>query len=98
MRPASAGLTPLETQLVAAPVELPCPDGVTGPKCSRVQAIQDEVDQYGAEAAFIPAALLKVCDKTLADYATDVGTGASIGTSCDRAVSSGPSVSAGVSS
>jgi hypothetical protein len=87
LRPASAGLTQLETQLIAAPVELPCPDGVTGTKCTRVQALQDEVDHYGAEAAFIPAALLKVCNKTLADYAVDVGSGKSIGTSCDRAVS-----------
>ena len=86
LRPASTGLTPLETQLVAAPVELPCPAGVTGAKCARQQALQDEVDHYGAEAAFIPAALLKVCNKTLADYPTDVGAGTAIGTSCDRAV------------
>jgi len=86
LRPATAGLTPLETQLVAAPVELPCPAGVSGPKCGRQQALQDEVDHYGAEAAFIPAALLRVCNKTLADYPTEVGTGTAITTSCDRAV------------
>ena len=86
LRPASTGLTPLDTQLVAAPVELPCPAGVTGPKCSRQRALQDEVDHYGAEAAFIPAALLKVCNKTLADFPTEVGAGTAIGTTCDRAV------------
>ena len=84
LRPATAKLIPLETHLVAAPVELPCPDGVTGPQCNRQQAVQDEVTKYGAEAAFIPAALLKICSKTLADFPTSVGTGTSIGTSCDR--------------
>jgi hypothetical protein len=84
LRPGTTHLTPLETQLIAAPVELPCPAGVTGPKCSRTQAIQDEVTKYGAEAAFVPYVLLKLCDKTLADFPTDVGAGASIKTSCDR--------------
>jgi Copper type II ascorbate-dependent monooxygenase, C-terminal domain/Copper type II ascorbate-dependent monooxygenase, N-terminal domain len=84
LRPATTKLIPLETHLVAAPVELPCPDGVTGPQCGRQQAVQDEVTKYGAEAAFIPAALLKICNKTLADFPTAVGTGTSISTSCDR--------------
>jgi hypothetical protein len=84
-RPASTRLIALETHLVAAPVELPCPTGVTGPKCGRQQATQDEVDKYGAEAAFVPAALLQLCDKTLADFPLDVGAGHRIGTSCDRA-------------
>jgi hypothetical protein len=85
LRPATTHLTPLETQLIAAPVELPCPAGIAGPKCSRTQAIQDEVTKYGAEAAFVPYALLRLCNKTLADFPTDVGTGAAIKTSCDRA-------------
>ncbi len=88
LRPASTKLIPLETHLIAAPVELPCPDGVSGPQCSRQQAIQDEVTKYGAENAFIPAALLKICNKTLADYPASVGTGTSIGTSCDRTFNS----------
>ena len=87
IRPASTHLTPLQTQLIAAPVELPCPAGVSGPQCSRQQAIQTEVNHYGAEAAFIPTALLRLCNKTLADYPTDVGAGTAITTSCDRAVS-----------
>jgi Copper type II ascorbate-dependent monooxygenase, C-terminal domain len=84
LRPASANLIPLETHLVAAPVELPCPDGVTGPRCNRQQAVQDEVNRYGAQSAFVPAALLKICGKTLADYPQSVGAGTAIGTSCDR--------------
>jgi Copper type II ascorbate-dependent monooxygenase, C-terminal domain len=84
--PATTRLTALQTQLIAAPVELPCPAGVTGPQCSRQQAIQDEAKKYGAENAFIPEALLRLCGKTLSDYPPDVGSGTHITTSCDRAV------------
>ena len=88
LRPATTKLTELRTQLIAAPVELPCPADVTGPQCARQQAAQDEVNKYGAEAAFIPAALLRICNHTLADYPADVGAGTAIATSCDRAVGS----------
>jgi hypothetical protein len=84
VRPATTPLTKLETHLIAAPVELPCPAGVRGPLCSRTQAIQDVTTKYGAEAAFTPYALLRLCGKTLADYPTDVGAGTKITTSCDR--------------
>jgi Copper type II ascorbate-dependent monooxygenase, C-terminal domain len=87
LRPATTKLTALETQLIAAPVELPCPAGVNGPQCSRDQALQDEATKYGAEAAYIPIALLRLCSKTLADYPQDVGDGASIATSCQRSFS-----------
>jgi len=87
LRPATTSLTPLQTQLIAAPVELPCPAGVSGPQCSRQQAFQDEVTKYGAEAAFIPTALLRLCGETLADFPQSVGAGTSIPTQCDRAVS-----------
>ncbi len=86
LRPATTPLTPLETQLVAAPVELPCPDGVSGPQCNRLQTLQEEVNKYGASAAFVPAALLKICNHTLADYPQSVGAGLSISTTCDRAI------------
>jgi hypothetical protein len=87
LRPASTKLTALQTKLIAAPVELPCPTGVTGPQCSRTQAFQDEVSKYGVENAYIPTALLQLCGKTLADYPQNVGSGTSISTSCTRAVS-----------
>jgi len=86
LRPATTPLTRLQTQLIAAPVELACPAGVSGVKCSRQQASQDEVNKYGIEAAFIPTALLRLCNRTLADYPTDVGTGTRIATQCDRAI------------
>src|SRR4051812_5062588 len=80
LRPATTKLTALETQLVAAPVELGCPSGTSGPQCSRDQALADETAHYGAEAAFIPGALLRFCNKTLATYPSDT-------TSCDRTAS-----------
>jgi hypothetical protein len=86
LRPASTKLTALQTKLIAAPVELPCPAGVTGPQSSRTQAFQDEVSKYGVENAYIPTALLQLCGKTLADFPQNVGAGTSISTSCDRAV------------
>jgi hypothetical protein len=79
LRPATAPLRPLETMLVAAPVELPCPAGTTGPLCSRAAALADEAAKYGAGPASLPDALLRLCGKTLADYPADR-------TSCDRAV------------
>ena len=54
LRPASTKLTALETHLVAAPVELPCPSGSSGPKCSRAQAFQDEITKYGVQNALHP--------------------------------------------
>ncbi|MFL5952519.1 MAG: monooxygenase [Gaiellaceae bacterium] len=86
LRPATTRLTRLQTELIAAPVELPCPDGVSGPQCSRQKTLQDEVNKYGATAAVIPTALLRLCGKSLADYPTSVGSGTAIVTSCDRAV------------
>ncbi len=88
VRPASTRLTPLQTQLFAAPVELPCPRGSSGAPCTRSRAIADLAARYGVENAFIPDALLQLCDKTLADYPTNVGAGTRISTSCTRPVRS----------
>jgi hypothetical protein len=84
LRPASTPLTPLETMLVPAPVELPCPSGSGGPLCTRQQALQDEATKYGAAAATYPGALLRFCGKSVADYAQDVGDAKNVSTSCDR--------------
>lgn len=84
---AGAGLAPLDTILVPAPVELPCPSGVTGAQCSREYAVDKELREYGQQASLIPIGLLYLCRKTLADYPLDVGAGTSISTSCNRPVS-----------
>ncbi len=83
---AGSTLTPLDTFLAPAPVELPCPAGTHSTLCSRDAAFRSEVKKYGQDAAFISVGLLYLCKKTMADYPQDVGDARSIGTSCDRTV------------
>ncbi|HEX6724288.1 MAG TPA: hypothetical protein VF073_03515 [Gaiella sp.] len=61
--PANAALTPVQTMLVAAPVELACRSGETGKLCNRTAALFDQVDRFGSEAALVPAGLLYLCGK-----------------------------------
>ena len=86
VRARGSGLTPLETVLVPAPVELPCPRGMGSPRCSRAQAVTDEARKYGPAAALIPTGLLYLCNKSLADYPQDVGDAHAVSTACDRPV------------
>jgi mono/diheme cytochrome c family protein len=83
---AGSQLTPLDTFLAPAPVELPCPAGVRSALCSRDAAFRDEVRKYGQDAAVIPIGLLFLCKKTLADYPQQVGAATDVSTSCDRPV------------
>jgi len=76
---AGSQLTPLDTFLAPAPVELPCPRGVKGPLCARDAAFRAEIAKYGQDAALIPVGLLLLCHKKETDYP-------SLATSCDRAV------------
>ena len=59
--PASAGLTPLQTMLLPAPVELACGRGEQGRLCARNEALFELTRKYGAGASFIPAGLLLLC-------------------------------------
>ena len=52
---------PLETMLLAAPVELPCPRGAQGAQCSREAALERLRRAYGT--AFMPDALLSLCGR-----------------------------------
>jgi hypothetical protein len=79
-------LIPLNTILVPAPVELPCPRNVHSSLCSRDVAVQQEVKKYGYSAALIPSGLLYICGKSLADYPQAPASVKSLGTSCDRRV------------
>jgi hypothetical protein len=83
---ATTKLTPLNTILVPAPVELPCPRNVHTALCSRDVAVQQEVKKYGYNAALIPSGLLFICGKSLADYPQAPASVNSLGTSCDRRV------------
>ena len=84
--PATTKLTPLETILVPAPVELPCPRGVHSTLCSRQVAVQEEIKKYGYNAGLIPSGLLYLCGKSLDNYPSNPANVESLGTSCDRRV------------
>ncbi|GAB5491260.1 MAG: hypothetical protein Phog2KO_14750 [Phototrophicaceae bacterium] len=78
-------LQELLTFELQAPVEIPCPAGVTGEQCERDVAIQRAVDLYGEFwLGFRPDGLLDECDQTIDDYADNTGEDAT--TFCDYAV------------
>ena len=83
---ATTKLTPLNTILIPAPVELPCPRGVRSRLCSRDVAVQEEIKKYGYDAALIPSGLLYICGKSLSDYPSSPASVKSLTTSCDRHV------------
>jgi mono/diheme cytochrome c family protein len=83
---AGSSLTPLDTVLVPAPVELPCPRGVRSRLCSRDVAVREEARKYGYDASLIPFGLLYLCHKTLDDYPSAPASVSSLVTSCDRRV------------
>jgi len=60
--PAGARLQPLQTLLLPAPVELPCPSGVTGPLCDRNASIFDVVRRFGTDSGRVVAGLQLLCD------------------------------------
>jgi len=83
---AGSALKPLDTMLIPAPVELPCPRGVRSTLCSRSVAVNDEARKYGYRASLIPFGLLYLCHKSLADYPTAPASVSSLSTSCDRPI------------
>ncbi len=52
---------PLSTMLLPAPVELPCPTGVTGPLCDRNAAVADVVSRFGVGSGRTVAGLQLLC-------------------------------------
>ena len=83
---AGAGLTPLDTILIPAPVELPCPRNLHTRLCSRDAAVREEASKYGYNASLIPFGLLYLCHKSLADYPSSPPSVTSLTTTCDRRV------------
>jgi hypothetical protein len=83
---AGSSLKPLDTLLLPAPVELPCPRGVHSRLCSRNVALAQEAQKYGSDASFIPFGLLYLCNKSLAGYARANTNVTDLTTSCDRRV------------
>jgi hypothetical protein len=54
-------LTPLTTMLLPGPVELPCPAGVTGPLCTRANAVADVTARFGPGSGRTIAGLQLLC-------------------------------------
>jgi hypothetical protein len=65
--PASAHLLPLQTLLLPAPVELPCPAGETGPLCNRTASVFDVVRRFGEGSGRTVAGLQLLCGGSLTE-------------------------------
>lgn len=95
IRPADSGLEPVRTLLLAAPVELPCPEGAAAtasPLCQRGTVLADATIKYGIEQAFVPSVLLRICGKTLDAYPTRRGDASDLRTTCDQQLRTGVTV------
>jgi hypothetical protein len=65
MAPAGSALQPLQTLLLPAPVELPCPAGQAGPLCNRDASVFDVVRRFGQQAGRTVAGLQLLCGGSL---------------------------------
>ncbi len=54
-------LVPLRTMLLPAPVELPCPEGVTGMLCDRGASVADVTQRFGPQAVQTVGGLQLLC-------------------------------------
>lgn len=61
LAPGSADLTPLDTMLLPAPVELPCPSGDAGPLCDRDRSVLDLISRFGDDAGQQVAGIGLLC-------------------------------------
>lgn len=86
LQPATAKLAAVQTLLLAAPVELPCPVGAAAAassRCERGTILTENTIKYGLEEAFLPTVLLRICGKSTADYPARRGDATDLRTSCD---------------
>ena len=60
--PGTAGLRPLRTTLLPAPVELPCAPGESGALCERENSIRDVRGRFGPSAALAVVGLNLLCN------------------------------------
>lgn len=61
LAPADSGLKPLYSVLLPAPVEVPCPEGQTGPLCDRSAAVADVVNRFGDKSTVLINGLNGIC-------------------------------------
>jgi hypothetical protein len=57
-----ADIQPLQTTLLVAPVELPCPPGETGDLCDRERSVLDVMKRFGNEGGTTVAGLNLICN------------------------------------
>jgi Copper type II ascorbate-dependent monooxygenase, C-terminal domain len=57
----SKNLTPLQTSLLEAPVELPCASDESGPLCDRTAAVADVTKRFGADVGSVESHLIQAC-------------------------------------
>jgi Copper type II ascorbate-dependent monooxygenase, C-terminal domain len=67
LAPASTPLKPLQLDLLAAPPDVPCPTGVTGPLCNRQAALANLAQRTGADQVAFVNGLEAVCGRNPAD-------------------------------
>ena len=70
----------LNSDLVAAPVELACPAGITGPLCSRKASLADLAGRTSAQSAFESAGLNLLCGQSATNPK------ASLTSTCDKKI------------
>jgi hypothetical protein len=63
LAPGNAELQPLLTNLLVAPVELPCPAGESGRLCDRDMSVFDVMRRFGDDAGFTVAGLPLLCNE-----------------------------------
>jgi hypothetical protein len=63
LAPGNSKLEPLLTNLLVAPVELPCPPGETGKLCDRDLAVFDVMRRFGDDSGFTVAGLHLLCNE-----------------------------------
>ncbi len=83
--PPGSVIHPLQTYELAAPVEMPCPAGSTGPLCDRNAALQFAAQRFGPSGKFIPDALHLLCGTTPQELAS-LSDGHQAHTTCDYRV------------
>ncbi|MGZ5407207.1 MAG: monooxygenase [Aeromicrobium sp.] len=65
LAPGTAWLSPLETMLMPAPVELACRPGKSQPLCDREEAVLDVIGRFGKQSGQTIAGLQMLCDGLL---------------------------------
>ncbi|MDX2003993.1 MAG: monooxygenase [Meiothermus sp.] len=83
-----AGLRPLRPILLYAPTEIPCPEGLNSPECSRDHVLRENLLRYGPDSNLIALGMLLACGKSAEEYSRNVGNASRVRSTCDRRMGS----------